>query len=250
MTLKRSLYPKYFVTPLISRIPLLASLCCLTTAWLVACARILPAPPPSRSSAEETVIGKAKAFQLVDLASAMPGIYIDQRYRTSRNVIGAPFYPADLPCLIHESTMAKLKRAQKLLTSRGYQLKVWDAYRPPESHLVLWNKFKNSGYVHEPGHEGRWSWHCYGRAVDVTLVDKDGEELKMPSEFDDFTPQAWCAYKGGDPEVTKNLNLLAWAMTTAGFEILDSEWWHFSDPLPEGAPKPPPVFARDLLSLE
>jgi D-alanyl-D-alanine dipeptidase len=246
MTLKRSLSLKYFVSASISRIPHIASLVALTLALVGACARIQPAPGTSFTSAEETVIARAKTFQLVDVASAVPGIYIDQRYRSSRNVMGASFYPADLPCLIHEATAAKLKRAQKLLTSRGYQLKIWDAYRPPESHLLLWNRFKDGGYVHEPGHEGRWSWHCYGRAVDVTLVDKDGKELVMPSEFDDFTPRAWCAYKGGDPEVAKHLNLLEWAMKSAGFEILDSEWWHFSDPLPEGTSRPPPIFARDL----
>ena len=232
--------------PLHSLLPRLSILAVLAGVVLASCARVVPGATANFTASEETVISRAREFHLVPVATAVPGIYVDQRYRSNRNVIGHSFYPPDLPCLVSEDTAAKLRHAQKLLTGRGYQLKIWDGYRPPESHLVLWHQFKNGGYVHEPGYEGRWSWHCYGRAVDVTLVDARGVELPMPSEFDDFTPQAWCAYKGGDPEIEKRLRILEWAMTTAGFTILDSEWWHFSDPLPEGTPKPPPVFARDL----
>jgi D-alanyl-D-alanine dipeptidase len=232
--------------PKLLNFPRIASLSILMV--LVACAQrqIVPAAPLGFTEAELNVIARARDHQLVPLTTALPGIYLDQRYRTTRNVTGVSFYPPDLPCLIHVETAAKLRRALKLLTARGYQLKVWDAYRPPESHLVLWHKFGASGYVHEPGNEDRWSWHCYGRAVDLTLVDRDGNDVLMPSDFDEFSPKAWAVYHGQDPEVEKRLRILEWAMTSAGFEILDSEWWHFSDPLPEGVAKPSPVFARDL----
>jgi D-alanyl-D-alanine dipeptidase len=68
----------------------------------------------------------------------------------------------------------------------------------------------------------------------------------MPSEFDDFTPRAWSVYQGGDPSIEKRLRILEWAMQSSGFEILNSEWWHFSDPIPPKSLKPPPIFARDL----
>jgi D-alanyl-D-alanine dipeptidase len=178
------------------------------------------------------------------LQCAVPGVWLDQRYATRRNVTGSPIYPDSLPCLLHQDTAVKLTTAQHLLARHGYQLKIWDAYRPPESHLILWEKFGASGYVHQPGFEGRWSHHCYGRAVDVTLLDHNGKELTMPSGFDDFSPHAWAAYLHGDPTIAARLHTLQSAMVEAGFTLLDSEWWHFSDP--GTAPLGPPVFARDL----
>jgi zinc D-Ala-D-Ala dipeptidase len=217
----------------------------LGTLGIVACATAPLTPAPLRAvSAEEAALrARARAFDLVSLEEAIPGIWIDQRYRTHRNVVGVPFYPPGLPCLIHRDTAVKLKKAQQLLAGRGYQLRVWDAYRPPESHQVLWEKFGMTGYVHEPGYENRWSWHCYGRAVDVTLLDRNGNPMVMPSDYDEFSSLAWASYTGTDNDVHKRLVILQWAMERAGFKLLNSEWWHFSDPV---EPVGRPVFAKDL----
>ncbi len=140
--------------------------------------------------------------------------------------------------------MQKLHHAQTILRAQGYSLKIWDSYRPPEAHWLIWKHFGATGYVHEPGYEGRWSWHCYGRAVDVTLLDRYGAELPMPSDFDDFSPRAWSYSQLHPKPLKENLHILQDAMKEAGFRSLDTEWWHFSDPLPE--PLPQPVFGRDL----
>lgn len=212
----------------------------------VACVspQLREAPPRAFSQTEAGILRRAAAFNLVSLEQSVSGIWIEARYKGKRNVLGRPFYPASLPVLIHQDTAVKLRKAQAFLADRGYQLKVWDAYRPVEGHVELWKKFGQSGYVHEPGNEGRWSWHCYGRAVDVTLLDADGRELEMPTDFDEFSPRAWAAYLNGDKEVTERLRLLQRAMTVAGFEILNSEWWHFSDPV--STPLVPPPTAADL----
>lgn len=228
------------------RPPLLLAVIVVATSFIVACASSPVNKPPQRTYSEEerVILNRAAAFQLVSVEQAVPGIWVEQRYKSERNVIGTPFYPRDLPCLVHRDTAVKLAKAQKLLLGRGYQLKIWDAYRPAESHMVLWKKFGMSGYVHEPGHEGRWSWHCYGRAVDVTLLDLHGREQVMPTDFDDFTPKAWAGYRGGDDEIATRVRILQWAMQKAGLEYLNSEWWHFSDPV-EG-PVGVPMMASDL----
>lgn len=92
--------------------------------------------------------------------------------------------------------------------------------------------------------DGRWSYHCYARAADLTLLDHDGHELAMPSGFDDFSPHAWAAYLNGDPAITTRLHRLQSAMLRAGFWLLDTDWWHFSD---ENGPTPSaPISAKDL----
>ena len=213
---------------------------------LAACASkpVQPAAPRALTTREFDVVERARQFGLVPVQEAVPGIWVDQRYSTPRNITGSPFYPPALPCLIHKDTGVKLARAQQLLAARGYQLKIWDAYRPPESHLILFKNFGQSGYVHEPGFEGRWSYHCYGRAVDVTLLNPNGQELPMPSGFDDFSDRAWAAYLNGDPKITDRLRTLQSAMMRAGFSLLDREWWHFSDV--GSGPLGPPVMAGDL----
>ena len=228
------------------RSPLSVTFMILVAIYVVACASASIVRSPKRvwSPMELYVLEHAKSHGMVSVQEAVPGIWVDQRYRTERNITGAPFYPAELPCLLHQDTAAKLAKAQKLLNGRGYQLKIWDAYRPAESHMVLWNKFGMTGYVHEPGFEGRWSWHCYGRAVDATLLDSAGRELQMPTDFDDFSSNAWAAYKGSNKDVRDRLRILQWAMQKAGFEFLNSEWWHFADPV-EG-PVGVPMMAKDL----
>jgi D-alanyl-D-alanine dipeptidase len=61
----------------------------------------------------------------------------------------------------------------------------------------------------------------------VTLVDRNGKDVPMPTEFDNFTPAAMIEYQGSNPVVRSNLKLLQKAMARAGFYGLRTEWWHF-----------------------
>lgn len=71
--------------------------------------------------------------------------------------------------------------------------------------------------------------HTTGGAVDVTLVNADGEELEMGTGFDSFTDKAYtaCFETKGSSLVRENRRLLYTAMINAGFTNLPSEWWHF-----------------------
>jgi D-alanyl-D-alanine dipeptidase len=63
--------------------------------------------------------------------------------------------------------------------------------------------------------------------VDVTLVDIWGQEVEMPTGFDDFSPLA----APGHPDVPAlariHYKILLDAMKHAGFRAISSEWWHF-----------------------
>ena len=89
----------------------------------------------------------------------------------------------------------------------------------------MWQSAPNGDYVGNPERGG--SLHTYGAAVDATLVDRRGRELRMPTEFDDFAAAATMHYRGNDAAVEKNLRMLQMAMKVGGFRGMRDEWWHF-----------------------
>ena len=162
---------------------------------------------------------------MVDVAKACPTIVIGLRYATSQNVTGYPIYPPGARCLVRQSVAAKLERAQTWLKPFGLRLKIWDAYRPKWAHDILWRSVQNGEFVGNPEKGG--SLHTYGAAVDATLVDRYGRELRMPTDFDDFTAASSMYYRGPDLSVAKNLRTLQGAMKVGGFRGMRDEWWHF-----------------------
>jgi zinc D-Ala-D-Ala dipeptidase len=163
--------------------------------------------------------------ELVDVRSIDPSIMVDLRYATTRNITGRPIYPANMPALLRPEVAQQLAQAQKSLRTKGFGLKIWDAYRPKSAHEQLWENTLNTDYVADPA--GIGSLHCWGVAVDATLVDAKGHDVKMPTDFDDFTLGAMLVYRGKNPDVRRHLHMLQIAMARAGFYGLRTEWWHF-----------------------
>ncbi len=164
---------------------------------------------------------------LTDVRAFIPDIAVDLRYATSANIAGRALYPSDMPCLLKTSTAVKLRKAQALLRKKRLGLRIWDAWRPPEVQVLLAEKEGNTGLFLDP--KSAWSRHCSGTAVDVTLIDRQGVEQRMPTYHDEGGERACYRYKGDDRTVRRNLSLLQHAMSDAGFTILDTEWWHFDD---------------------
>ena len=162
---------------------------------------------------------------LVDIKKVDPTIVVDLRYASSRNIAGRPLYPPQMAALVRPEIAGRLVLAQNYLRERGYKLKIWDAYRPKDAHEQLWRTFQNTDYVADPAAGG--SLHTWGIAVDATLVDAKGRDVKMPTDFDDFSPAAMLFYNGTDQKVRRHLRTLQTAMARAGFYGLRTEWWHF-----------------------
>ncbi len=190
---------------------------------------------------QSPVIKKAKRYNLVEVTAAAPGVFVDMRYKFA-SIAGKPLYLNDMPCLVHANTGKKLRAAQAEVSKQGYALKIWDAWRPPESHKQLWEAIKDPRYVVPP--DKGLSWHCYGISVDLTLVKADGSPLEMPTKFDVLTKEAASNYTGNNPEIKKNLAILQKAMLNAGFQKINDEWWHFDDG--ESSRKVYNVTAKDL----
>ncbi|MEO6872174.1 MAG: M15 family metallopeptidase [Chthoniobacterales bacterium] len=163
---------------------------------------------------------------LVDIRKIDPTIRVELRYATPENITGHALYPPGTPALVRPSTAVRLKRAQKYLQARHYGLKIWDAYRPLAAQIALWRQTHNGSFVADPL-TGNGSLHTWGVAVDATLVDAQGNDVEMPTKFDEFTPAARLHYKGDDPVVKLHLKLLQRAMRAGGFYGMRTEWWHF-----------------------
>lgn len=188
----------------------------------------------------------AQAFDLVDVRSAIPGISIDLRYATADNVARRPLYDKRLPCLMRRETAAKLRQAQAMLRAQGYGIRLWDAYRPPEVQEILFQAGASTRMFLSPETTG-WSRHCGGIAVDVTLVDSQNREMRLPTGFDAGLQNAEADYKGSDPEIRRNLQILQAAMRQAGFTQVTAEWWHFDDG--DFAQNPQPIIYAHQLAI-
>ena len=167
-----------------------------------------------------------KKTDLVIADKYIPGIKIDMRYAGDNNVYGQTIYD-DATAYLRQGTADKLKNAQEEFQSRGYCLKIWDAYRPPRAQFKLWEICPDPRYVANP-YKG-YSNHTRGCAVDVTLVGQNGQEIEMPSTFDDFGGRADRSYQDVSQTAAANAKMLEEVMTRNGFATIATEWWHFDD---------------------
>ncbi len=165
-------------------------------------------------------------YELVDLCDVEPSIVVDMRYATADNFVGKVLY-RESRCVLRRMAAERLGRVQKRLQQQGFGLKVWDAYRPLSVQKEMWALVPDSRYVANPQ---RGSRHNRGAAVDVTLVDANGQEVSMPTAFDDFSESAAANFADLPDSILAHRRILQEAMTAEGFKILDSEWWHFDDP--------------------
>ena len=164
--------------------------------------------------------------RLVDLAERLPDLRFDVRYATADNFLGTPVYE-EPRAFLQEAAAAALARVQERLAERGFGLAVFDAYRPWHVTKVFWDATPESmrHFVADPAYGSR---HNRGCAVDLTLVDlATGEQVEMPSGYDEFTPRAHPDYPGGTHRSRWHRALLRAAMESEGFRVYDWEWWHF-----------------------
>lgn len=164
--------------------------------------------------------------RLIDIRSVNPGILLDIRYATTNNFLKRQVYPV-ARCVLRGTAARRLSQVQEDLEKKGLGLKVYDCYRPLSVQKLMWQIKPDPRYVANPS---RGSRHNRGAAVDLTLVDRNGRELEMPTGFDDFSERAHRNYSGASAEAKKNRKILEDAMKKYGFIPLSTEWWHFDAP--------------------
>lgn len=159
-------------------------------------------------------------------------------------------------CYVRKEVAERLIKAANNLPS-GITLLVYDGYRPFIVQKYLYDKYYErikkehsalpedelnelvKQFVSMPSDSSAApSTHLTGGAVDVTLADRDGRELKLGTVFDDFTEAAHTRYfedklENGEnlskeeQEFLENRRLLFHTLTSCGFVNFPNEWWHF-----------------------
>lgn len=162
----------------------------------------------------------------VNVLDYIPDLVVDLKYATPDNFTGQTIYKST-EVYLRFGTVLKLMKVQEELRSQGMLLKLWDGFRSVNAHKKLWEVFPDVNYVADPATGG--SKHSRGNAVDVTLVYGNGQELTMPTGFDDFTVLADRDYSDCSELAGKNATLLQEIMEANGFVGYENEWWHFSD---------------------
>jgi zinc D-Ala-D-Ala dipeptidase len=172
---------------------------------------------------------KAKrASDLVEILAIEPGIKLDIRYAGSNNFLGRPVYRQARAFLQRDAALA-LQKAHHSLRAYGFGLVVFDGYRPWSVTKEFWesvdDQARQQGFVAKPSDGSR---HNRGCAVDVSLFElSSGRQVRMPSEYDEFSARAYPDFTGANGESIDARNLLIRTMQSVGFDVLYNEWWHF-----------------------
>ncbi|RFO95758.1 D-alanyl-D-alanine dipeptidase [Rhodoferax lacus] len=164
---------------------------------------------------------------LVPLSAATHDVILDLVYATSNNIAGKPIYGRPL-CLLHRDAELCLRKAVQLAAQAGCKLKIFDAFRPHEAQVELWETAVDKLYVADPQ---LGSNHTRGTAIDLTLVDAQGAELDMGTDFDHMTSLSHHFSDQVSPVAQANRTLLLGIMEQAGFVHLPHEWWHYDLPM-------------------
>ncbi|AVV36988.1 MULTISPECIES: D-alanyl-D-alanine dipeptidase [Pantoea] len=169
---------------------------------------------------------------LVDIAEAFPQSAIDLKYATADNLTGQPIY-RDARCLLHVDAARALAKSIDIANVAGYSLLILDAYRPPAAQAILWQACPNQDYV---APLTRGSNHSRGTAVDVTLIDEQGEIVDMGTGFDEMSEHSHPYHPAVPLQAQRNRLMLNAIMLGGGFTGIATEWWHFELPGSESYP--------------
>jgi D-alanyl-D-alanine dipeptidase len=169
---------------------------------------------------------------LVEITEASHNILLELRYATKNNITGNRIYHDDR-CFIHKDMLPLLKRSVDFANEQGLKIKVFDAYRPQSTQDALWAFCPNPDYIAPPE---KGSNHTRGVAIDLTLVDANGQELDMGTPFDDLTPQSHHGAPHVSAKVAANRYILLGIMMSAGWDFYQKEWWHYQAFKAQGYP--------------
>ena len=201
------------------------------------------------------------------LSEIDPRIHQSPRYAMDDNFLGRPIPSYNTPTIIlTEKAAEALSRAQAFVHKDGFDIVVYDAYRPQTAvdAFALWatdlNDLSMKEYyypridksnVHELGYIAKRSQHSRGSAIDLTLIRsghhvKDSVPVKrimtdgtpftflddgtvdMGAHFDLFDEASWHDSPLIEAEHLYWRNYLRHVMVSSGFEPYSKEWWHYA----------------------
>lgn len=173
---------------------------------------------------EITPLEQMADTSFVRLADYSQEFTFDMRYATDNNFLKEQVY--DCPeCYTRAKTARALIEANREFLSKGFRIQFFDCYRPNSVQYKMWEIMPNPQYVANPV---KGSIHNKGGAVDITLVDMDGNTLDMGTDFDFFGHKAHHDHTDLPEVVLSNRLLLKSVMEKHGFWSIRTEWWHYN----------------------
>lgn len=181
--------------------------------------------------------------ELCYLDHVAPGVRVELMYAGCDNFVGRPLagYKGNR-AILRRDAAAAVAQAAEMLAAEGIGLLVKDAYRPSYAMLDFyeWSKTPDRKMQHKyyPNiskkgiyagkYIGTTSEHCWGIAVDVTLVDLNtGQELDMGGHVDLLDPSSATDYPNLTSVQKRNRQKLRSTMASVGMRNYSKEWWHY-----------------------
>lgn len=183
-------------------------------------------PVTEPAATEPAAVREPEDTDFVRVADYLPTVRQELIYATAENFTQQRIYGFS-DAFLRYGTVKKLEKVQHALEQQGLGLKIWDAFRPVSAQFKLWEACPDSNYVSDP--TAGYSKHSRGGTVDVTLVDRNGNAVEMPTGFDDFTALADRDYSDCTETAAANARLLQDVMEACGFSSYFQEWWHYND---------------------
>lgn len=181
----------------------------------------------------------------VSLSQLCPTILIGANYATEDNFTGTVVAGyKKVEAVFSKVGAERLCAIHAEASSMGYNVKIFDAYRPVKAvqHFQEWAKISEEDpsikaryyptltkqQLFEQGYIAQRSSHSRGSAVDLTLVDAKGNELDMGTIFDFFHETSHTMNPSISAEQKRNRAVLKSLMEKHGFKNFAQEWWHYS----------------------
>lgn len=214
---------------------------------------------------------KANALEngFVYLKQVAPKIQQSVRYYSTENFIGKKIEGYNAPeIILTEKAAEALKNLNEELLLEGYELVVYDGYRPQMAvdDFVHWGRDDREGEkalyfpsiskedIFKRGFVAYKSSHSRGSTVDLTIIKKgkkvqkikqikrngliflDDGTVDMGVHFDFFGTESWASSPLMPQKYNKIRAYLKEKMEKYGFKGMAGEWWHFTlkeEPFPD-----------------
>ncbi|MEE2746065.1 MAG: D-alanyl-D-alanine dipeptidase [Pseudomonadota bacterium] len=165
-------------------------------------------------------------MSLVEITPEKHNVKLSILYASENNFTGAPVY-TNSDCYLHKDAEKCLLKSSHYANCIGLRLKIFDGFRPTEAQELLWKHSPNPEFLADPN---IGSPHSKGIAVDLTLINEEGRELEMGTDFDSFKPESHHGDLSISVKAQQNRLLLLGIMTLAGWDFYQNEWWHYQLP--------------------
>lgn len=162
--------------------------------------------------------------KFINITKIDDSIIVDLKYATADNFTKQKIYDFSI-AVARVGTAKKLGIAANILKKQGFRIIIWDAYRPSYAQKKMFEIYPDPIWVAPPNPNHS---HEKGVTFDLTLADMDGKEIEMQSKFDDFSNAAK-RNAIRTPLQEYHYQVLHNAMTRAGFEGYENEWWDYQD---------------------